>query len=96
MWFSNGSQYPSGVSTYCVTPTCNDVFYTTGSTISINDVIYYDPALTQNIGPLAINFGLSGGGLGRMYLSNDCPIVGTRIIVQIDGTGKVISQPFPC
>jgi hypothetical protein len=88
--------YPSTVTTPCTTTNCATFnFYTTGVTINNGDIIYYDPALTLPISTLSVNFGPSGGGYGRMFLSNDCPIVGTRIIAQIDNTGKVISQ-YPC
>jgi hypothetical protein len=74
----------------CNETNCSTLFYTTGATLNVGDVIYGDSGLTINIGYLAVNYGPAYSGWGSMFLSNDCPIVGTRTIVQVNGLGKII------
>jgi hypothetical protein len=74
----------------CNETICSTLFYTTGATLNINDIVYGDPTLTTNIGYLAVNYGPAYGGWGTMFLSNDCPIVGQRTIVRIDNAGKIL------
>jgi hypothetical protein len=64
--------------------------YTATSTIAPGIVIYQDNALT--IPFVGTNYGLSGGGWGRLFLSDDCPITGLRNVAQVNGSGQVLSN----
>lgn len=90
-WYGTGnmvSQPYAGLA--CSEVNCSTQFYTTGSTLNVGDVIYLNTALTTNIGGLAVNYGPSSGGWGVMFLSNDCPIVGSRTITKVNNLGKII------
>jgi hypothetical protein len=40
---------------------------------------------------VGFNVGAANGGFGRCYLSNDCPIVGSRYVAQVNGSGQVVN-----
>ena len=89
-WFTNLDTYPSSVSTPCTETYCSLNLYTSTPTITNGIVLYTDNLLTI---PFAgTNYGVSGGGWGRMFLSDDCPITGLRNIAQVNGSGQVISN----
>jgi hypothetical protein len=92
-WYGTGnmvSQPYTGIA--CIETGCSTQFYTTGSTLNVGDVIYSDTTLTTNIGSLAVNYGPFGTGWGVMFLSDDCPIVGTRTVVKVNNLGKILSK----
>jgi hypothetical protein len=89
-WFTNLDTYPSSVSTPCTETYCSLNLYTSTPTITNGIVLYTDNLLT--IPFVGTNYGVSGGGWGRMFLSDDCPITGLRNIVQVNGSGQVISN----
>ena len=93
VWYGTGNMFPlpSSVNA-CNETNCSTLFYTTGATLNVGDVIYGDSGLTINIGYLSVNYGPAYSGWGSMFLSNDCPIVGTRTIVQVNNLGKIISK----
>jgi hypothetical protein len=92
-WFTNYETYPSSVTNYCTDTGCGANLYTATSTIAPGIQIYQDNALT--IPFIGTNYGASGGGWGRLFLSDDCPITGFRNIVQVNGSGQIISN-FTC
>jgi len=92
-WFTNLDTYPSSVDNYCTDTYCGLNLYTSTPTITNGIVLYMDNILT--IPFVGTNYGFSGGGWGRMFLSDDCPITGLRNIVQVNGSGQVISN-FTC
>jgi hypothetical protein len=92
-WYGTGnmvSQLYSNIA--CTEIDCSTQVYTPGSTLNVGDVIYLDTALTTNIGGLAVNYGPASAGWGVMFLSNDCPIVGTRTVVKVNNIGKILSK----
>jgi hypothetical protein len=92
-WFTNYETYPSSVTNYCTDTGCGANLYTATSTIAPGVQIYQDNAL--QIPFEGTNYGASGGGWGRLFLSDDCPITGFRNIVQVNGSGQIISN-FTC
>jgi hypothetical protein len=95
VWYGTGNMQPLSNSVVCCNETaCSTLFYTTGSTLNVGDVIYANSTLTTNIGYLSVNYGSSYGGYGAMFLSDDCPILGTRTIVQVNNLGKIIFKYF--
>ena len=92
-WFNNNRfDYSSSDNTVTTDTGCSGDYFTTTSAITVGTILYYDSALTSPV--VGTNLGPSGGGWGRGYLSNDCPIVGSRYVVQISGVTGYISSVY--
>ena len=89
-WFNNGffSYYSSDFSV-CSATDCGLSIYTATPTITVGTILYYDSTLTNPV--VGINVGAANGGFGRCYLSDDCPIVGSRYVAQVNGSGQVVN-----
>jgi hypothetical protein len=57
----------------------------------VGTIIYVDQNLTIPATGWVYNLGSSGGGWGRNYLSNDCPVVGLRYVVQVGASANVLN-----
>ena len=89
VWYNNGEYYNTADEDVCTDNLCNVNLYTTGSSISIGNIVYTNPALTTKY--IGTNLDPKNGGWARIYLSNGCPIT-TRNVVQVDGDGIIITK----
>jgi hypothetical protein len=88
VWFTNLEIYNIADEDVCEDTYCKSTLYTTGSTISIGDIVYTNPLLTTKY--IGTNFSPTDG-FARIYLSNSCPIT-TRNVIQVDDNGIVLSK----
>ncbi len=96
-WFTNGpfnlvgsSTSTSACSSFAAAGCGGQTFYTSTPTITNGTIIYADQNLTTPA--IGSTYNLGSNGWGWNYLSNDCPVVGLRYVVQVNGSAQVVNN----